>query len=210
MFAALRKLVTRHPAEESPLKKFQPDIAPDMWKLEQYKRQLLFVVGDETERDLAAEASFVPLPVHPTCYTESKYTFWKKDLGDNSYPVPLPENYRPTGYVRWPVEPARIKGELWSIRPSQFIMLDSHKQNGIQFRRHRVKIILPVRDVGWKNKNCPIITADYVRATVPAWLYIGINDYWDAQIGGIFAGAQLDVSEQNRKHAPQYYKFEGR
>lgn len=188
----------------------RPDITPDMWRLGQYKWQHLFVMGDENERDLAAEGSFSCMPEHPTCYTEGKFTLWKKDLGEKSYPVPLPESYRPTGYVRWPVEAARIRGELWKIHPEQFILLDSHKQNGIQFRRQRIQIILPAAPVGWRAKSYPIVGQFTVHATVPTWVYIGIKDYWDAQIGGIFAGSQLELQEQDRKYAPQFYQFQGR
>src|SRR5579872_1423786 len=211
MLKLARKLMGRVPEQAPAVDLIRPDITPDMWRLGQYKWQHLFVMGDENERDLAVEASFTQLPEHPTCYTEAPFTLWKKDLGKESYPIPLPETYRPTGYVRWPVEPARIRGELWKIHPEQFILLDSHKQNGIQFRRQRIKIILPAAEVAWRGKNgYPTLGDFHVRAIIPAWAYLGIEDYWDAQIGGVFAGAQLELREGNRKYAKQFYQFQNR
>lgn len=210
MFNFARKLVGREPEHVPAVKILRPDITPDMWRLGQYKWQYLFVMGDENERDLAAEASFSAMPEHPTCYTEGKFTLWKKDLGKHSYPIPLPESYRPTGYVRWPVEPARIRGELWKIHPEQFILLDSYKQNGIQFRRQRVQVILPAAPVGWRTRDYPIVGDFTIHGITPAWMYMGLQKHWDDQIGGIFASAQVELREQNRKYARQFFQFEGR
>jgi len=206
MFSFARKTVKPEPVPAVNI--IRPDITPDMWRLGQFKWQHLFVTGDENERDLAAEASFACMPDHPTCYTEDKYTLWKKDLGMESHPILLPKTYRPTGFVKWPVEPARVRGELWKIHPEQFILLDSYKQNGIQFRRQRVQVILPAAPVGWRSKAYPIVGDFTIHGVTPAWTYVGIAQYWDPQIGGIFASAQLELRQGNRKYAKDYYEFE--
>lgn len=190
----------------------QCEMTPDIWKLEQYHRQLIFVADDMQtggkNNKLVAEASFTAEPAHPTVYTHHKYTFWKKDLGVHSYTIILPEGYRPTGFVRYPVEPARIRGELWAIRPSQFILLDKHKQNGVQFKRDRVRIKLPSRFVCYDDKRpLPNIT-DQPFHTVTAWLYTGVPDYWDAQIGGIFASSQMETQDHTAKAIQKFYSFD--
>lgn len=191
-----------------------PQYTPDIWKLEQFKRQLIFV-PDEMKtgfphNNLVAEASFIPKPKYPVCYTRKNFTFFKKDLGVMSYPVVLPENYRPTGFVRYPVEAANIQGELWSINPTQFILLDNHKHNGVRFIRERVEITLPYREVGWNSSRLPVVSDDKNDRTTPAWMYIGIPDYWDAMIGGMFAGSQVDLSEPEspRRRHNKFYSFE--
>lgn len=196
-----------------PAEIYKPDLAiltPDIWKLEQFERQFLFVVGDQIERNLAQEASFVPIPKYPVCYSHESVTLWKKDLGVRSYPIVLPKSYRPTGFTRYPIEPAPVVGELWSILPNQFILLDKHKQNGIQFRRERVDVQFPYHEVGW-SKERPLhkISRQYF-VTKPAWMYIGIPEYWDTQIGGIFASAQIEITEHPvpRTRNNKYYRFE--
>lgn len=201
--------------EDEPWPKLTSDVdlslTPDIWKLEQFTRQLLFVPCDlktgGRNNELLRQASFVPLPVYPLCYTTNKFTFWKKDLGKLSFPVPLPEGYRPSNFVRWEVEPARIQGELWSIRPRAFISLDILRQNTLQFRRERVRIACPWRDV-YRTVSNAHISPDYI-INIPAWMYIGVQNYWDPQIGGLFASAQIDT----REHYPtpwidKYYCFE--
>lgn len=200
----LQPLIVRELAEYS----------PDIWQLEQYKRQLIFVPDDMKmgmpNNKLIADASFIPRPKFPVCYTRPSFTMWKKDLGKASFPVILPDVYRPTGFVMWEVEPAPIQGELWSIEPSRFILLDNHKQNGVMFTRQRVDITLPYREVGWGQSSLPIITDDINKVSVPAWMYVGNVDYWDAQIGGVFARSQVEAKQPDlpRRRHNKFYSFE--
>jgi len=191
------------------------NFTPDIWKLEQYMRQLIFVPDDMKSggrlNRLLTETSWTPTPLHPTCYTHDDYTFWKKDLGDASYPVVLPKDYRPSGYIRKDVIPAAIKGELWAIRPSGFLALDKQRQNGVQFRRERVMIKYPWRELGWsKTQPVPKISHLEYFTTVTAWMYIGVPEYWDNQIGGIFQTSQMDVFEHDvpKDWVNKFYKFD--
>jgi hypothetical protein len=186
----------------------------DFWKLEQYMFQLIFV-ADELKRggkyhSFIAEHSRSPEPVHPSCYTSGEYHFFKKDLGEgHSFPFALPSNYKPSAFLRYPPEPARIKGELWAIRPKAFISLDIHRQNGVMFRRERVRITYPTTPIAYSTQNpLPHILPDQI-ATVMAWMYIGIPTYWDDQIGGIFQN-QLELREHEAKKIwiDKFYKFD--
>lgn len=191
-----------------------PDRTPDIWQLEQYKRQLIFVPDDMKtgmpNNKLIADASFIPRPKYPVCYTRTSFTMWKKDLGKASFPVILPDVYRPTGFVRWEVEAAPIQGELWSIEPSRFILLDNHKQNGVMFQRQRVDITLPYREVGWGATKLPKIGNDINTVFTPAWMYVGVTEYWDAQIGGVFARSQVEPKQPDlpRRRHNKFYAFE--
>lgn len=212
----LRRLTNLLRKEEpQPIQDVEVDYTPDYWKLTQFKRQLLFVYSDikfEHENNwMVAEASFVPLPHQPVVYTEQPFTFWKRDLGPMSFPVMMPHNYRPTGYVRWPVESHSVQGELWSIDPEQFKkVLDQHHLNGVMYRRERVKVIIPSQNVVWGSSKLPFIS-DFFTKTVMAWAYVGIPKYWDPLIGGIFASAQVEASEHINppvKRLKQYYNFD--
>lgn len=180
---------------------------PDIWRLEQYKRQRIFVADNVLDEQLR-EASFVGQPVWPECcYTHDKYTLWKKDLGAHSYSVILPENYRPTGFVRYPVEPAKIQGKLWAVSPTAFISLDKLRDNGVRFTRSRVRISLPWRFVAYsKKKPLPEISRDFLH-TLDAWVYFGVPDYWDAMIGGIFASSQIEPSEHVHPRQGKFFRF---
>ncbi len=190
----------------------QNEHTPDMWKLEQYIRQLIFVPCDMKEggnnHSLIAEA--INGPSYKDAYTADEYTFWKKDLGGYSFPIVLPKDYRPDGFTIVPVESAPIKGELYFIRPPQFKVLDNHKNRGLQFTRERVGIRIPYRTVSYGPKRpLPVISNHNYFATVQAWMYIGVKEYWHDMIGGIFK-SQMDlyVHDQPRVWIKKYYKFE--
>lgn len=187
---------------------------PDIWQLQQYTRQLVFVCDDlmtgGINNELVSAGSFIPRAFHPSCYTTHNYTLWRKDLGEYSFPVALPASYKPSGFVRWPVEPAPIRGELWSIRPSQFILLDKHRQNGVQCVRKRVEIRYPYRTVAYdKERPLPHISDQTYFTTVEAWMYIGDPNYWDPLIGGVFANSQMELYERDIPvpWMKKYYKF---
>lgn len=216
MFQAFRKYIQKDKVDEEAYAwHTQNRLTPDVWKLQQYMRQLIFVPDDmmrgQRNHEMIAEASASgDDPFHPSCYTLKPFTFWKKDLGTMSYPIAMEESFCPSSFVRWPPPPARIKGELYAIRPYQFIKLDKYKQNGIQFERKRVMITLPYRNVIFDRKHpVPEITIEYIE-TVQAWMYVGIPEYWDHQLGGVFQTSTMNLFEHDtaRDWIKEFYKFE--
>lgn len=188
-------------------------MTPDLWKLIQYQRQLIFVADDmmrgHKNHALIADAAALAV-THPTCYSLDKFTMWHKDLGHHSFPILMEETYKPTAFNRWPPELARVKGELYAIRPPQFIVLDKHRQNGVQFRRKRIAVTLPYRQVLYsKARPLPEISREYVH-TVQAWTYVGIPEYWDKQFGDLFRTSGIDLREHDvpRPWIDKFYKFD--
>lgn len=213
MFEALRKYLPDRVQDLDPEATewaAQCNLTPDNWKLEQFIRQLIFVPDDMKKggknHDLISEA--INGPTHSSVYTADPYTFWLKDLGGHSYPIVLPANYKPDAFTIVPVEAAPIQGELYFIRPSQFVLLDKHKQNGVQFRRDRVSIRIPYRTVSYGPAVLPKISQHYFT-TITAWMYTGVTEYWDPMIGGVFR-SQMDLFEHETPRAwmKHYYKFE--
>jgi hypothetical protein len=192
----------------------QNQYTPDIWQLEQFEWQHIFVpypfqMDFSSEKEML-EAVRLGRPTHPTCYTRHPFHMFVKDLGKNSYPIPIPKEFEPSNFLRWPAIPARIRGQMWSIPPKLFISLDKAKQNGVQFRRQRVHITLPWREVKYDDKSpLPYITDDYV-VTKSAWMYIGLPDYWHDQIGGIFTSCQVEHKEfvTPKKWIDRFYEFE--
>lgn len=217
MYHALKKSWVSFRDRDKPDPKdwhLQCRLTPDIWKLEQYHRQLIFVCDDmmkgNKNHSLIAEASASgDDPFHPTCYTLKPFTLWKKDLGTESFPVAMEDGYEPTGFLRWPAEPARIRGELYAIRPYQFIKLDIHRQNGVQFRRIRTAITLPYNQVKYTQKRpLPKIAGEYIE-TIQAWMYVGVPEYWDNLLGGVFNTKPVDLFEHDKPRTwiDKYYKF---
>jgi len=192
----------------------QNQMSPDVWQLEQYMWQLIFVPYDfqrdfDNKEELETN-SYMGAPVHPVCYSLNEFNFFVKDLGVKSFPIPMPEQYVPSNFLQWPVVPARVKGSLWAIRPQVLFSLDKTKLNTVQFRRQRVRITLPYREVRFDEDHpLPQISPDYL-VTCTAWMYIGIPEYWDDQIGGIFKSCQVERKEfiSPKKWITGFYEFE--
>lgn len=216
MFQAVTKLFSKEavvlPEAAEWLKQCQ--FTPDIWQLEQFQWKLFFVPDDlktgMKNHGLIEDAIYGSAPLHPTCFTSQKFTFWKKDLGKESFPIPMTYDYEPSNWLRVRPVPARIKGELYAIRGNRFILLDNHRQNGLQFRRVLTDILLPYREVSYsKAQPNPSISDDRIY-TIPAQMYIGIPEYWDDMIGDLFTIREVPQFEFEtpKKWIDCYYKFE--
>lgn len=210
MFNTVKKLLGLGKQEAHPLS--IPDVPADYWKLEQFHFCPLFVCDELMSKGkhhaFVSEFAHNPEPVHPSVYTSQKFHFFYKDLGHgHSYPYALPEDFKPDAWLRAEQPAARIKGELWMVKPEAFISLDIHKQVGVQFNRKRIRITYPTTPIAWsEGRPIPRILPDEVK-TVEAWSYIGIPEYWRDQIGGIFQN-QMQLYEHLPKKIwiEQFYK----
>jgi len=190
-------------------------LTPDIWKLEQSQFQNIFIpddmmMGNINNHLIADAAREGTKPTHPACFTLEQFTMFEKDLGEHSFPIPMPKDYEPSGYFRVRPRPAKIKGQLYTIFSQRIKKLDIHRQNGVQFQRIRTLIHLPHRQVKFsKERPLPEISREYFRS-VEAWMYVGIPSYWDDMIGDLLQIRECDqYSLDNPKiWLENYYKFE--
>ncbi len=117
---------------------------------------------------------------------------------------------------------AKIKGQLHLVSPDVLYSLDIHYQNGVLFRRRRVKLLLPYTTKprgpwvnvtgeplpralrGWRGKRSP----ERVHI-VEAYMYVGRQRYWDKQIDGGYNTLQCPIHFPNveKNWLPRYYEF---
>lgn len=161
-----------------------PAFTPDLWRLEQFDRTLLFEVGDpDNSRGF---------PLH-IGFTIEKLSLWKKAHEGIAFRM-----------TQLQVPRARVKGFLYSV-PAGFCMeLDRERQNKVLYERKRVPLIIPELDasgnplqilawmyVGKKNyweprvtwdqqfhRNNPEFTLATTRKDNRPWL----NEYYDFQL----------------------------
>lgn len=192
----------------------QCSMTPDIWKIEQSMYQLIFIPDDmmrgQPNNHLIADAGRDgETPVHPACFTLERFTFWKKDLGVNSFAIPMEKSFEPSGYLRVKATPAKIKGQLYAILSPRIKKLDIHRQNGVQFTRKRQMISLPYRQVRFnKERPLPNLSEEYL-ISVEAWMYVGIPAYWDDLIGDMFQVRECSKFELDTPKfwMEEYYKF---
>ncbi len=200
--------------------RFTPDIA----KLEEYKWQLIFA-PDELKRDhvkhdlLGADAQFKIMG-----YTSKNYQFWDtKNPLEGAVPLEVGKDHTQLpGYP--PV--TRIKGEIFAIRPQRFIDLDNHKQNGIEYFRRRVPLVVPYRKVLFlkdhsldpafgvttainrqEYSGSSVTTSEETTCIIRAWMYIGVPQHWDPILSTYDHGHVEVFSAKNRKWLEDYYSI---
>lgn len=147
---------------------------PDMWYLERFRWQLMFVYNEFLpghlmhhmleDRSLAASTGYYG-------YTVKKYVMWKCDQGAHSYPLLL--KVESIGKAS-PL--ASVKGFLWVIRPEHYYQLDRYMQNEVYYHRKRIDIDVPYREINNFDRRA---VSELKHETVEAHAYIPIKEYWE-------------------------------
>jgi hypothetical protein len=149
-------------------------------------------------------------------FTVLNHGLWVHDLRSHKTAIPLSvtdadrkdwEDNNPTGSRRAP--PAKVKGELYLVRPELLFLLDKDKQNGVEFERKRVLVRIPYRKVVWvkdpslhpdnPEKLESVHTSSFETKLVHPWMYVGVDDYWAPRLdsGYHFTPAETFVSARN-------------
>src|SRR5215831_7535916 len=116
----------------------------DLWMVERHPVHRLFVVNDMMRRHVRHN---VLIGAKFLCqgFTEGRFTFWKQQAKFN-YPVPLKMEYPRyiNSNMTFPVEVrrAQIKGELFLVPCETIIDLDFTMQNGVEFRRKNINVVV--------------------------------------------------------------------
>lgn len=192
--------------------KYTPDIA----KLEAYEYQLYFAC-DETQRgchkhDLLGEHE-------DKCpgFTQKSFNYW-----DHEAPFLPPVAMEVEGFRNvMPNYPdiAKIKGRVLKIRSQAFLKLDEYKEQGVQYRRIKPRILVPYRALVFlKDANLPPPDVEQVLSPswgltfekmviIRAWMYIGVPEYWDKMINSFDFKSVQTYEAKNRNWCKTYYRY---
>jgi hypothetical protein len=149
---------------------------PDIWKLEKYEYQLLFLCDDLMSRHPNHELIkdyIVPELAVPAFTAEGWWSLWRTKNGKDSYSIPLVNNLRR-------VMSRRILGQIVAIRPYMFIDLDKLKVNGVLFKRIRSSFLVPYRKK-IDTRIGEMITDEFTQL-IRAWMYVGVSEYWNKEL----------------------------
>lgn len=207
--------------------KFRSRFTPDVMKLEEKQFHLLFahddvMVGCQNYKYIAEESVF-----EGRGFTTNAYQYFRKQTDGGL--IALGTGYRADIAARSGHDFCRIKGELHNVRAAGIIRLDQHYENGLQYRRQRIKVIYPYRDhavveIGNEELLPPwpgaITTKNelglrhYVSeekvCVLEAWMYVGLHMYWDDLIDGGFAFQKIPIKNGLRPWCDKYYQFNKR
>lgn len=180
--------------------------SPDLWKLEQYEYQLLFMPGEFMSRhpnfkDIQPYI-YKNKPLGPAFTADTGWAFWRRNLGKFSYPIPLINQVKR-------VITGRIKGEVMAIRPRMLQHLDEYYQNRKEFIRYRTSVIIPYRKKTFTNVG-EMITPEMTH-TIRTWMYVGVNSFWTPQLdaGMLFTPVKsfIGSTEDWKWNAGRYFYY---
>lgn len=229
MLQALQSLFTSSSVYSTPTReeflseleatKFTPDVST----LEEYDYQLYFAT-DNTKKDHLYHELLGDAKYKFPAFTQANFHFWDPPE-PWTQPIPM-ELVNDHNVIRGLPPVAKIKGEVYLIRPQRFIDLDRLKQNTVEYVRRRVRLIVPFRHVVWlKDHNLDpafgvqdtFCRSEYngssVRTTeervvvIRAWMYIGKPEYWDPLITLYDYKSVETFYGKNRRWCEQYYSI---
>lgn len=185
---------------------------PDINALEHQQRHKIFVADDMMTggqyHDYITEQNLFGR--HPAChgYTEDDFTFWNRNLKKESYPIAL-EGVKDYKLGTFNNTPARIWGQVYSIRGSQFKKLDFLRENGYAFLRQRRVILIPHQKAFLK----PVPDVSYeMKHRMECWMYVGIRSYWEPLLDGGFDFSPVkQITYQGIRERPwleRYYVYQ--
>lgn len=175
---------------------------PDVPSLERKVYQFLFV-PDETmsvhfDHDRLGSRARKVYDVQ----TVDKFALWKKKLGPQTSAIPVRVAHRGA--------PLRsIRGELFLVRSQQLFHLDSHRLNGVQFKRERLKMVLPYTQTHLRFGEFGYFLEEeaMIDNTINAWMYVGVTDYWDPLLDGGYSYSPVRRFTPHNKKLSEYYFF---
>lgn len=198
--------------------KFTPDIS----KLEEYSWQLYFAT-DETKKDhfkhnlLGVDAQY-----RFPAFTQGSFTYWDPKIPFLS-PVAMKEIPSRIDIPNLPPN-AKIKGQVYLIRPQRFLELDRYKQNTVEYKRERIKLIVPYRQVEFlKDHNLDpafgvqelfcrsdyegssITTSGETTCIIRAWMYIGRPEFFNPLLTAFDYGPVEFHYSNKRRWCEKYY-----
>lgn len=200
--------------------KFTPDVST----LEEYEWQLYFA-PDETKKDhLKHDLIGSDRQYKFPGFTQQNYHYWAH-AAPFLPPIPLVPA-APVNLLPFFPPVAKIKGEVYAIRPQRFLELDKYKQNGVEYQRQRIRLIVPYRKVLWLKDhnldpsfgvqdvfsrsrytgNSTKTSEEYV-AIIRAWMYIGKPEFWDPLISAYDYTSVETFYAKSRRWCEQYYNI---
>ena len=184
---------------------------PDISTIEDNMYNLLFVCDDL----LQGRKKFIQIENNcilvANCYTVNNFEFWSKDLGTETFPIPLETDKKPM-FEDWAdlntsrlAQPAKIKGQLLAVRGNTIISLDKEYANTVQYERKKVHIHIPNRRIQYKEDGQTDIKMADIGMWV--WMYVGIQTYWSELIDMGFRCKPVTIYRAKAMMKEPYYYF---
>lgn len=189
---------------------------PDIAVIEQFEWQWYFAC-DETQVGHLKHSLLGECEYGCPGFTQQSFNYWSPETPFVS-PIPLEASGWKNPVPGWP-EIAKIKGQLLKVRPQGLINLDEYRENGVQYLRKKVRIIVPYRALKRISDHPDLSTEDIEQeiaglgltfervCVIRAWMYVGIPEYWDKLISTFDYKSVQTYQAKNRQWCKTYYQL---
>lgn len=181
---------------------------PDFRLIEQTSHQNVFVYGRDMTNRPEFNASVSERQY--TAFTLPQFSLWEKKLGKESYPVALKSHLQKNlivdGIDRQLAPTNRIKGEVHKIQATHLYKLDKMRENGVQFQRMRVAVVVPYRTL--KVQTLKQSSMEVHIESHMAWMYVGLPEYWEEQLDAGYTCKPSPIIRARNEYIKKYYAFE--
>ena len=113
-------------------------------------------LGDDAEKRMDA-------------FSMDKFSMWKKDQGNASQIIPLETKFANVPFLH-------VMGQLWKVSTPRLFVLDTMKENGVEFIRKRVRLAIPYHYAEINGEETTI--RRFMDTSLQAWMYVGNDDVW--------------------------------
>lgn len=214
MSALLKRLVDMVEPQKFDINRYGRKHTPDMLMLQQYKRHLVLLPCN-VQRGMKYHNFVKNCEPYGLGYTRGKFQMYTKNLGNESFPIPLP-GIAEKKYIQHPLghkmpPSLNIRGELYWCDAETISELDNFKLNGVEFERKRVEVkFLYQEPITQLDRDTNELIATYTDTKVfmlSPWMYVGIEDYWNSQIDNGYLFTPSKAFKSKSKATDYFYEF---
>jgi hypothetical protein len=219
MTAVLKAITDLIEPQKFDPRKYGRKHTPDILQLQQFKRHLVLLPCD-IQKGQRNHHFIKDAEPYGLGYTRRKFVMYTKNLGNESFPIPLPGAGERTMYPKrlqetvhtYTPDSACIRGQLWFVDTETLSeKLDNYRLNGVEFQRELVDVRLTYHEPYWttdRDTGLKLVMFSNEKVHIlKAWLYIGIEKYWYEHLDAGFVFTPTKLYKARKNWLESFYEF---
>jgi gamma-glutamylcyclotransferase (GGCT)/AIG2-like uncharacterized protein YtfP len=213
MSALLSRIMNIVEPQKFDINRYGRKHTPDMLKLQQHKRHLVFLPCN-VQKGFKYHHFVKQSEPYGLGYTRRKFQVYTKDLGNESFPIPLP-GIADKKYLSKRLNPnltppsLNVRGQLYWCDANTISELDNFKLNGVEFTRELVEIKFlyqePITQLDRDTNEFIATYTDYQVYILAAYMYVGNEEYWDEQLDAGYLFTPCKAFKANKNKATDFF-----
>jgi Gamma-glutamyl cyclotransferase, AIG2-like len=188
-------------------------LTPDYMELEEKAFHLLFVY-DELQNGHWMHKLIAGSMPEGEAFTVDTFHVYRK-RSHEAYPIPILLHSQFYDVIdtrpgidepSFSIPLARIRGKLYLVRTERYLAIDNYKLNGIQYKRERVRCVVPFKRRQRITGSAYVALASSAQI-VRAFMYIAIPEFWEKYLDGGLEYPVVKTFDPRPDFVHAYYYF---